>query len=671
MTSPPTIADFGYKSKTINGVPAHGGRRLLVILVNYSEHPPISASHETRYYKQLAFGNPTPPFSTDNPVNPASLREYFRENSYGRFWFDPVEVIGLDMGALGPDPGPEKRCTAIMQKVADKAPAAFLVMDSDSNRVVTRNELSVVLIESFPDAFPDISEHDEVQASVNTGSATVTVKVKTVLAGGGPLTPFYQIAHELSHAALGTDDMYNSGKGNIGMTLMSRYPFTANDQHTVHLDIWHKFALGWAEPRVHRLYYPGSAEIWEGSDGALLLWDETRGANEYFLVERRRPNASGQRYDSGFAGDGAVIWHVQKGVAGGVVTLAPPDLARGGSGAWKAGTETPHLTWANGDPANAAIAFSDAGDGRLRVSWGEEPELIGPSRHHMLFHGGNGIDGGGGLSRQGTFYGITANRDLEWNRYDGRGAEIGEPGADQSWHPNSGNLIGWDFGQMLHVFGCGNGDIMAVHKNGNLYWYSYSGSGESGDTGWHGNSARVIGNGWQNFRHVTAIPPSPTSGSLIQVLAIDAEGAVRWYGYEGKGEEDPEGHKGWVLPSSGNQIDDGWSDLRHVHASGRVIFTIDRDGFLRWHRYEGNGEEDPTGARGWHPNSGKAVGKSWQGMQHVFGAESDVGGYAHIIMGVDADGYLRWYRYTGQGEEDATGSFAWDSHSGNRIGARW
>ena len=670
MTSPPSIADFGHKSIMVGGKQAYGGRKLLVVLVNYSGEPPISTAHSAEYYELLAFGNPTPPFSTDNPVNPGSLSEYFRENSHGRFWFDPVGVIGpLDMELTDPEQVP--RCTAIMEKVAEVSPQSLVSSDADSSHFVGQNEMSVLLVENFFSAKPDTSGHNQVVANVGTGSTAVSVIVSTVIAGGGPLTPFYQFGHELSHAALETKDMYYNGKGNYGMTLMSGHPFTANDQYTVHLDIWHKFALGWAEPRVHRLYYPGSAEIWEGPDSALLLWDETRGANEYFLVERRRPNAPGQRYDSGFTGDGAVIWRVQKDVAGGVVTLAPPDLARGGSGPWKAGTQTPHLTWANGEPTNAAIAISDAGEGRLRVRWGEEPELIGPSRHHMLFHGGNGTDGAGGLPRQGIFYGITANRDLEWNRYSGHGAQIGDPGADQSWHANSGNLIGWDFGQMLHVVGCGNGVIMAVHKNGDLYWYSYSGGGESGDSGWHANSGHVIGNGWQNFRHVVAIPPSPTSGSLIQVLAIDAEGAVRWYGYEGNGETDRSGHKGWELQKSGNQIDSGWGDLRHVHASGRVIFTIDQDGFLRWYRYEGVGEEDLTGAQNWHPNYGKAVGKSWQGMQNVFGGESDVGGYAHIIMGVDADGFLRWYRYTGQGEEDATGSIAWDDRSGNRIGARW
>ncbi|CCF16486.1 hypothetical protein BLGI_4455 [Brevibacillus laterosporus GI-9] len=35
------------------------------------------------YYELLGFGNPTPPFSTANPVNPASLQEYFGRTVMG------------------------------------------------------------------------------------------------------------------------------------------------------------------------------------------------------------------------------------------------------------------------------------------------------------------------------------------------------------------------------------------------------------------------------------------------------------------------------------------------------------------------------------------------------------------------------------------------------------
>jgi hypothetical protein len=32
---------------------------------------------------------------------------------------------------------------------------------------------------------------------------------------------------------------------------------------------------------------------------------------------------------------------------------------------------------------------------------------------------------------------------------------------------------------------------------------------------------------------------------------------------------------------------------------------------LRWYRYNGNGEPDPTGSTGWAPNSGNQIGRGW------------------------------------------------------------
>lgn len=101
-----TLADFGHGTMTVGGRPATGGRPLLMVLVNWAGQPPISDVHGDQYYERLAFGNPTPPFSTMNPVNPASMREPCRENSYGRFWFDRVGVIHPSLGVpFMTDPG--------------------------------------------------------------------------------------------------------------------------------------------------------------------------------------------------------------------------------------------------------------------------------------------------------------------------------------------------------------------------------------------------------------------------------------------------------------------------------------------------------------------------------------------------------------------------------------
>ena len=99
--------------------------------------------------------------------------------------------------------------------------------------------------------------------------------------------------------------------------------------------------------------------------------------------------------------------------------------------------------------------------------------------------------------------------------------------------------------------------------------------------------------------------------------------------------------------------------------------VIKNDGTQHYHRYTGAGISDLTGAIGWGTNSGNEIGHGWKSMQHIFGGVSDVGGFGHVVFGVGLDGNLRWYRYTGEGESDPTGGSGWDRRSQNVIGRGW
>lgn len=301
-----------------------------------------------------------------------------------------------------------------------------------------------------------------------------------------------------------------------------------------------------------------------------------------------------------------------------------------------------------------------------------------------MFHGGNGttpVDSA--LPLQGIFYGLKGQSFigyrgfLEWNRYLGRGEPWWHPANEHNWDYNTGNLIrnGNDFGDIYinHVFGCGDGDIMAVHRNGNLHWYSYKGKGEddvNGTLGWHPNSGNVIGNGWQNFIHIFVRPYSGWSSTArLEIFAVEQKGGLRWYSYNGNGENDPSGTLGWH-PNSGKRIGPGWqnwADFRHIHGSGRDIFAINQYGEMQWFQYNGNGEEHPSGTVGWHPNSGHVIDRSldWRNMKFVFGGVADIGGFGHVIMAVDKDDNLFWSKYTGQGEGP---EINWDFNSGTCIG---
>lgn len=50
--------------------------------------------------------------------------------------------------------------------------------------------------------------------------------------------------------------------------------------------------------------------------------------------------------------------------------------------------------------------------------------------------------------------------------------------------------------------------------------------------------------------------------------------------------------------------------LRSFGTDG-VIYSVMNDGALRWHRYVGQGEHDPSAATGWASNTGNQIGNGW------------------------------------------------------------
>jgi M6 family metalloprotease-like protein len=368
----PTLAEFGYGSLLQQGKPAIGPRRLAVVLVEYDNDadgscPPFSAVHPVEYYEKLAFGSPDPPFSTSDPVNPASLAGYLRECSANRFWLTPTALVGPigDMGPLTDGAHPEARARRIIQRASQLRPDMFLDSDLNGDGVVASSEMLLLIIENIAGDQP--ANRDNTPLPVAWGGVTKYVTLH--VAFDGPFTPFFQIAHEVTHS-LGTKDMYGSGSANYLLTVMGGYSFTSNDQRTVHLDAWHKLALGWCEPRRRRLTQPGEDVIVEiTSDhptGPLILWHPDRGASEYFLVERRSSSGVNRAYDSGFPGDGALVWRATSSGAA-PTHLGSPDLTVGGNGVWTGGQETPPLPWSDGTSSGVQLTFHTSPV--FRVSW--------------------------------------------------------------------------------------------------------------------------------------------------------------------------------------------------------------------------------------------------------------------------------------------------------------
>jgi hypothetical protein len=301
----------------------------------------------------------------------------------------------------------------------------------------------------------------------------------------------------------------------------------------------------------------------------------------------------------------------------------------------------------------------------------------------QIFYGGNGsklIDDGGPLTNEGKFFCVNQNGDLLYFRYDG-GGEQDRSGSKGFTGPgnNSGNQIGRGFQDFIHLLGCGDGVILGVKSNGDLTYFQYSGNGEQDPTGTLGfegpNQGNVIGNGFQDFRHMFVSPRSGiTSHPAVTIFCVPENGDLIQFRYTGNGEEDPSGTLGFEGPNQGTQIGNGFVNFRHIVGIGsRVFLAVPENGDLLYFRYDGDGTPDPSGTNGFTGNnSGNQIGNGFQNMRHLFGGQTSHRRLAHHLFCVNENGDLIFFRYDGHGEQDPSGSSGFtggdNTNSGNQIG---
>lgn len=280
-----------------------------------------------------------------------------------------------------------------------------------------------------------------------------------------------------------------------------------------------------------------------------------------------------------------------------------------------------------------------------------------------------------GLPRTGELYGVEANGDLRWYRYDGNGQAT--PDGSIGWAANSGNVVGRGWDSFKFLCGGGDGQLFGVERNGDLRWYQYlAGDGvqdRAGARGWHANSGNTIGNGFHEFTKLVCTPKvgrtgtDPSTGPAAELFGVSPNGELRWYRYEGNGVADRSGHIGWA-PNSGNVIGTGWHSFNLIFTAGDVLFGIEPDGDLRWFSYGGRGEPDKSG---WRNNTGNVIGRGWDRFRTIVGGPNDRFGFGYEIFAVEPNGNLFWYKYFGHGESDPSGSTGWHPNSGNQIGRGW
>jgi len=129
------------------------------------------------------------------------------------------------------------------------------------------------------------------------------------------------------------------------------------------------------------------------------------------------------------------------------------------------------------------------------------------------------------------------------------------------------------------------------------------------------------------------------------IYGIDSDQYLRWYKYLGNGDANPSpGLVNWD-PNSGNPISNGcgavtWFQL----GTAGTLMAIHDDGGLYWYRYDGDGHASPSGGAGWDPLSGTKIDDGWGDYAHVMMLLNN--GDEVILLTVDSSGTMRPHCYT-------------------------
>lgn len=306
-------AAFGFGTLHGNGAAALGRRPLLVVIVDGVDSQEMSPyRRNASYFDRLVFGPGWP-----------NVADYFTANSGGAFTWTRAGVIG----PIAHDRAGES-LSSRYQSIKTDAEAAgfdFSRFDRNSDGRVMPDELSILMIDNYSDAFAQTHSSADCRR-LNNSALAVCSTVSAV----GHKSQFDQFVHELAHQ-LGGEDTYGIRCHSDRIGLMGSCTAGAATERalTYHLGPWYKARFGWMEPRVYRIGEGAACSTLQAADGRtqegspILLYDPGRGTSEFYLMEYRAPDpsapvpssvlsASGSwGYDAHALDQGLAAWYVQ------------------------------------------------------------------------------------------------------------------------------------------------------------------------------------------------------------------------------------------------------------------------------------------------------------------------------------------------------------------------
>ncbi len=312
-----------------------------------------------------------------------NLYGYVWENSSGRAWL-------VDEGTYRTDrPDAERalpleermrvlRNAALTQWLARNPARSLDQFDKNGDGQIGAGELLVVVHDNA-----DTGPTGPWGASRGARCDTFERSTKPVCApvgifGGVGNPGFTYLAHEAMHTLGTPTDLYGVTTGmDDSVSLMG--PSKTSSTTTFHLDPWNKMALGWLRPRIVDVRWsnwdwlpPAVAVPQFAYEEVILLYDESRGTNEFFLAEYRTRTTGryGNHHDKDTTGSGLAVWRVNLGPDR--VPVERDTMIRNSrvrQGEWH------HFSSLNVQAGQRlVVTLSGAGDADLYVRWNGQPD---------------------------------------------------------------------------------------------------------------------------------------------------------------------------------------------------------------------------------------------------------------------------------------------------------
>jgi M6 family metalloprotease-like protein len=257
-----------------------------------------------------------------------SVREYFRENSYGQFDIAegaiPEWVTLSHDSAHYADLAPHHdwpSCHELHQELCQKAQVDWNAFDANGDHFISHKEAQICFLSSVGKG--GCCRYSDFMISTNFGEFQIAHSFalfdsKKANAADSHIDAiaynYGTIWHELCHAIFGLPDRYKDfcGSGTTG-----NYDIMSDPCRQQKMNMFDKMKLGWVKPRIlekpinrpdgerHCYHFPSS----ENNPAAVVLLDRDR-MDQYWVVENRYKDSSPRDFDSGFPESGLYVWWV-------------------------------------------------------------------------------------------------------------------------------------------------------------------------------------------------------------------------------------------------------------------------------------------------------------------------------------------------------------------------